>query len=145
MRSGLCPFSTEILCCVLTHVRVCVVQASLVLTELLLTSGANVNLCGVFSRTPLASASMTGCVDLVHALLDHGATTSSDQMSETSELTLGLGAVVDWPDTDGNTALHHACFRNHDGILSRLCLVLSLSLSVFACLSLFLSWSSVLG
>lgn len=100
-------------------------RANLELVRLLIEHGAHPNLCGVFNRTPLSAAAVTGCVDLVQYLIDES-------------------AAVDWPDTDGNTAMHHACFRGHDGVFlllsSALIIAYSFFWSVFSCSMICRSW-----
>eukprot|EP00698_Gefionella_okellyi_P000901 TRINITY_DN10780_c0_g1_i1.p2 TRINITY_DN10780_c0_g1~~TRINITY_DN10780_c0_g1_i1.p2 ORF type:complete len:601 (-),score=135.01 TRINITY_DN10780_c0_g1_i1:21-1823(-) len=70
-------------------------RGDLDLVRSLIKHGADVNGLGLFGRTALSAAAMIGCIDLMQVLIE-------------------LGVPVDIADTDKNTPLHHACYRNHD-------------------------------
>jgi len=76
--------------------------------HLLLQAGADVDAKDYLGRTPLVLAAMCGCSDAVSLLLGSGAD-------------LTHASISPWPNNNGRTALHWACYYGHASAAALLC------------------------
>ena len=76
--------------------------------HLLLQAGADVDAQDYLGRTALVLAAMRGCTDTLSLLLRGGADVT-------------LASTSPWPNNNGRTALHWACYYGHPAAVALLC------------------------